>query len=75
MDEFTWECLAVDVSHKQTSEDVLQRLRDLFVLAGAPDHIRSDSQSQFTARRVRAWLKRVGVKRLFIEPGSLLESG
>ena len=44
MDEFTRECLAIDVAKKLTSEDVLERLSDLFVCKGVPDHIRSDSR-------------------------------
>ena len=31
MDEFTRECLAIDVAKRLTSEDVLERLSDLFV--------------------------------------------
>jgi len=75
VDEFTRECLAIDVSRKLTSEDVLQRLSDLFVRKGVPDHIRSDNGSEFTAKRVREWLERVGVKTLYIEPGSPWENG
>ena len=75
VDEFTRECLAIDVSRKLTSEDVLERLSDLFVRKGVPDHIRSDNGSEFTAKRVRAWLGRVGVKTLYIEPGSPWENG
>ena len=40
-----------------------------------PDHIRSDNGSEFTATAVRDWLSRVGVKTLFIEPGSPWENG
>jgi hypothetical protein len=43
VDEFTRECLAIDVARKLTSEDVLERLSDLFVRRGVPDHIRSDN--------------------------------
>ena len=75
VDEFTRECLAIDVSRKLTSEDVLERLSDLFVCNGVPDHIRSDNGSEFTATRVREWLGRVGVKTLYIEPGSPWENG
>jgi hypothetical protein len=75
VDEFTRECLAIDVSRKLTSEDVLERLSDLFVRKGVPDHIRSDNGSEFTAKRVREWLARVGVKTLYIEPGSPWENG
>lgn len=53
VDEYTWECLAIDVSRKLTSEDVLEPLRDLFVRQGVPDHIRSVNGLKFTATRVR----------------------
>ncbi|NCZ97033.1 IS3 family transposase [bacterium] len=75
VDEFTRECLAIDVARKLTSEDVLERLSDLFVRRGVPDHIRSDNGSEFTAKRVREWLERVGVKTLYIELGSPWENG
>ena len=75
VDEFTRECLAIDVSRKLTSEDILERLSALFVRKGVPDNIRSDNGSEFTATRVREWLGRVGVKTLSIEPGSPWENG
>jgi len=40
-----------------------------------PKHIRLDNGLEFTARTVRKWLARVGVKTLFIEPGSPWENG
>ena len=75
VDEFTRECLAIDVARRITSEDVLERLIDLFIRRGVPDHIRSDNGGEFTARAVRAWLMKVGVRTLFIEPGSPWENG
>ena len=42
---------------------------------GVPDHIRSDNGPEFTAKAVTAWLDRVEVKTLFIEPGSPWENG
>jgi len=75
VDECTRECLAIDVSRKLTSEDVVEGLSDLFVRRGVPDHIRSDNGSEFTATRVRQWLGRVGVRTLCIEPGSPWENG
>ena len=75
VDEFTRECLAIDVAKRLTSEDVLERLSDLFVHRGVPEHIRSDNGSEFTAKCVREWLGWVGVKTLFIEPGSPWENG
>ncbi len=47
----------------------------LFVNRGVPDHIRSDNGPEFTAQALRAWLGRIGVKTLFIEPGSPWENG
>ena len=75
IDEFTRECLAIDVARRLTSEDVLERLSDLFIQRGTPDDIRSDNGPEFTAHRVRDWLENVGVKTLFIEPGSPWENG
>ena len=75
VDEYTRECLAVDVARRMTSEDVLERLTDLFICRGVPDHIRSDNGAEFTARAVREWLTKVGVRTLFIEPGSPWENG
>ena len=75
IDEFTRECLAIDVSRRMTSEEVLERLSDLFVQRGTPDFIRSDNGPEFAAQRVRDWLENVGVKTLFIQPGSPWENG
>ncbi len=75
LDEFTRECLCIDVERRLNSESVLERLSNLFVRRGVPDHIRSDNGPEFTAERVRDWLQRVEVKTLFIEPGSPWENG
>jgi transposase InsO family protein len=69
IDEFTRECLAIAVTRRLRSDDVLAVLAELFVRRGAPDHIRSDNGSEFTAKAVRDWLGRVNVKTLYIEPG------
>jgi len=75
VDEYTRECLAIDVARKLTSDDVLERLSWLMATRGAPEHIRSDNGPEFTATIVREWLTKVGVKTLFIEPGSPWENG
>ena len=75
VDEYTRECLAIDVERRADSMSVLERLAALFVERGVPDYLRSDNGSEFTARLVRNWLERVGVKTLFIEPGSPWENG
>ena len=75
VDEFTRECLAIDVARKLGSDDVLERLKWLMVTRGVPGNIRSDNGPEFTATVVRDWLGQVGVKTLFIEPGSPWENG
>jgi putative transposase len=75
IDEYTRECLALRVERHMTSEQVLETLTELFVYRGIPDYIRSDNGPEFTAHAVRNWLGRVGVRTLFIEPGSPWENG
>ncbi len=48
---------------------------ELIILRGIPEHIRPDNGPEFTAKVIRRWLNRVGVKTLFIEPGSPWENG
>jgi putative transposase len=75
IDEFTRRCLAIVVARRLRSDDVLHCLDDLFVEHGPPEHIRSDNGPEFAAKAVRQWLGRLGVKTLFIEPGSPWENG
>jgi len=75
IDEYTRECMAIKVARRIRSDDVIHALTELFVLNGAPEHIRSDNGPEFTAKVVRGWLERVGVKTLFIQPGSPWENG
>jgi len=49
-------------------------LTDLFVTRGIPDHIRSDNGSEFTSKSIQAWLPKLGVKTLYITPGSPWEN-
>lgn len=75
VDEHTRERLAIDVARRITSDDVLERLAWLMATRGVPEHIRNDNGPEFTAKAVRLWLSKVGVKTLFIEPGSPWENG
>ena len=75
VDEFTRECLSIDVERRLSSDDVLERLAWLMAIRGVPKHIRSDNGAEFTAGVVRAWLAKVGVRTLYIEPGSPWENG
>jgi len=75
IDEYTRECLQIKVDRKLNSQDVIDELFKLFIFRGIPDYIRSDNGGEFTAKTVRRWLNRLGVKTLFIEPGSPWENG
>ncbi len=75
IDEHTRECLAILVKRKITSQDVIDRLFEMFIMKGIPEHIRSDNGPEFTAMAIRGWLNRIGVKTLFIEPRSPWENG
>lgn len=75
LDEYTRQCLAIDVERRLNRESVLDRLTDLFIRRGVPEYIRSDNGSEFTAKVVRNWLTAVGVKTLYITPGSPWENG
>ena len=75
IDEYTRECLAIRAGGRMTSEHVLEVMSELFILKGVPDHIRSDNGPEMTAAAVREWLRKVGVKTLYIEPGSPWENG
>ena len=75
MDEYTRESLAILVGRRLTSQTVIEQLAELFITKGIPEHIRSDNGPEFTAKAVRQWLERLGVKTLFIEPGSPWENG
>ncbi|MBB3775409.1 transposase InsO family protein [Erythromicrobium ramosum] len=70
IDEASRECLALPVGRWLRSEDVLAALAELFVTRGPPAHIRSDNGPEFIANAVQQWLARIGVKTLYITPGS-----
>jgi len=75
IDEFTRECLAILVARKIKTQDVIDLLFHLFIFRGIPEHLRSDNGPEFTAKAIRVWLNRIGVKTLYIEPGSPWENG
>ncbi len=68
-------CLMIHIDRQLTAADVIYQLSELFVMRGTPDFIRSDNGSEFTAKEVRGWLTRLGVKTLFIGPDSPWENG
>jgi putative transposase len=75
VDEWTRECVALEVDRRMTADDVLNVLRDLFVIRGVPRHIRSDNGPEFIAEAIRTYLMAAGVEALYVEPGSPWQNG
>jgi putative transposase len=74
VDEYTRECLALEVERSITAKDVVRGLAALFERRGEPDYIRSNNGPEFIAKVVKRWLEVSGVKTLYIEPGAPCEN-
>ncbi|NDA28791.1 MAG: IS3 family transposase [Flavobacteriia bacterium] len=75
LDEHSRECLAIKTKRKLNSGDVIDALSNLFIMRGVPAYIRSDNGPEFVAQAVQDWIKAVGAKTAYIEPGSPWENG
>ena len=80
IDEYTRECLAIEVGRSFSAQDVVGVLQYLFAVRGTPEHIRSDnlgndSGPEFVSKVICRWLKQADVKTLFIAKGSPWENG
>ena len=75
IDEYTRECLAIRVARRLNSHHVIETLAECMLQHGVPEHVRSYNGAEMTARRVKQWLRSVGTRPLFIEPGSPWENG
>jgi len=74
-DEYTRECLALEVDRSITAEKVVDVLVNLFISRGIPKHIRSDNGPEFIAEAIGEHAKRTGLEMLYVEPGSPWENG
>jgi len=74
LDEYTRECLSLEVESSITAADVVATLDRLVQERGAPQFIRSDNGPEFIAKAVQSWIETNGVKTLYIEPGSPWEN-
>ena len=69
-DEFTRECLAIEVRRSFRARDVQAVLARLFAERGVPAHLRSDNGPEFIAKALQEWLAEHGLATLYIKPGS-----
>lgn len=70
VDEFTRECLEIDVARSHGAAEVVATLKWLALVRGTPEHLRSDNGPEFIAQAVRDWLEEAGCATIFITPGS-----
>lgn len=75
VDEYTRECLALEVRRGMTAEAVREILTGVVQQRGAPGHIRSDNGPEFIARAIRSWMGEASMETLYIEPGAPWENG
>jgi putative transposase len=75
VDEYTRECLALEVERSLTAADVIDILAQVFLIRGVPKFIRSDNGPEFIAHAIRRYLETAGVGTLYIAPGSPWENG
>ncbi len=75
VDEYTRECLALEVRRGMTARAVNAVLAGVVRERGAPRHIRSDNGPEFIAKAIRAWMTGAGLETLYIAPGAPWENG
>lgn len=75
IDEFTRECIALEVHRRFTGDDLVSVLSDLFAIRGVPSFIRSDNGPEFISKSVRDFLGFIEVGSSYIEPGSPWQNG
>jgi putative transposase len=69
VDEWTRECLAIDVAGGIRSARVIEVLTQLVSVRGAPRYLRSDNGSEFVASAILRWLADARIDTALIDPG------
>jgi transposase InsO family protein len=75
INEYTRECLAVEVGVSLKSERVRQILQRVCADKGLPEMIRSDNGSEFIGKAVGNWLTQSSIEPLFIAPDKPWQNG
>jgi putative transposase len=75
IDQFTRECLKLEVAHHMSGIRVVESLEQVAELRGYPKSITVDNGTEFCSRTVDAWAYRNQVKLDFIRPGRPVENG
>jgi putative transposase len=69
VDEWTRECLAIEVAGSIRSRHVIEVLSRLVSIHGAPRHLRSDNGPEFVSRAILRWLSSSDIDTALIDPG------
>jgi len=75
LDEYTLECLAIDVAGSIHSHRVIDVLARLISIHGAPRYLRSDSGPEFVSRAILQWLVDDGIHTAVIDSGKPWQNG
>jgi len=75
VDEFTRECVLLEVERSLTWTEVVHHLMKSFARHGSPKRMRSDNGSEFIAKAVRNWLAHASVGPLYVDPGAPWQNG
>ena len=75
VDEYTRECLAIDVKGSIRSRQVIEVLSRLVSAHGSPRYLRSDNGPEFVSRAVLQWLTTASIDTAYIDPGKPWQNG
>jgi putative transposase len=75
VDEFTRECLAIDVAGSIRSSRVIEVLSKLVSVHGSPQYLRSDNGPEFVSRAILRWLLQANIDTAHIDPGKPWQNG
>jgi putative transposase len=75
IDEYTRECLAIDVAGSLRSQRVIEVIAKLVSVHGAPRNLRSDNGPEFVSRAILKWLREENIQTALIEPGKPWQNG
>ena len=75
VDEWSRECLAVEVEGRITAARVIRVVQRLIQEFGTPVYIRSDNGPEFVAQAVKTWLAEQGIQTAYIDGGKPWQNG
>ena len=75
IDEFTRECLAIDVAGSIRSSRVIEVLTRVISVHGAPAFLRSDNGPEFISKAILEWLAETKIDTALIDPGKPWQNG